>query len=252
MEYNTSRNYLNMVEYGRHVQKMVQHTKTITDTILRQKNAEAIIEVMGSINPHLKNVEDFRHMLWDHLFFISNFELDIKSPYPIPTKETYKVKPDPMGYPKRKPKYRHLGKHLELIIDKALNEQNPEKKLGFSNTVAYYMKLSYSNWHKELVADETIRAELTSLTNGQLDFTTTPYVQHRNENARDPRANANFRRNNNNPNFKGNNNRNNGPQNGNRPNNNANNNANSNANGERRAFVPNGTNPNKKYQKNKF
>jgi hypothetical protein len=134
--------------------------------------------MMGVLNPHLKNVEDFRHMLWDHLFFVSDFKLDVDSPYPIPTKETYKQKPDPLPYPKRKPRYSHLGKNLEIVIDKALKEENPEKRVGFANSIAYYMKLAYSNWHKELVHDDGIRAELNIITKGQLEFDSTPFVKH--------------------------------------------------------------------------
>ncbi|TAH10138.1 MAG: DUF4290 domain-containing protein [Sphingobacteriia bacterium] len=182
MDYNTSRNFLGMKEYGRHVQKMVEYVLTIEDREKRQQQAQAVIELMGFLNPHLKNVEDFRHKLWDHLFFISNFKLDVDSPYPIPTKETYKLKPDPLPYPKRHPKYAHLGKNLEVVIDKALKEEDPEKKIGFANAIAYYMKLSYSTWHKELVHDDAIRSELNSITGGQLEFSNTPYIKHRNQN----------------------------------------------------------------------
>src|SRR4051794_16617915 len=179
MEYNTLRNYLSMREYGRHIQKMVEYLLTIEDRNQRQQQTRTVIELMGFLNPHLKNVEDFRHMLWDHLFFISDFKLDVDSPYPIPQKETYKAKSEPMGYPKRYPRYSHLGKNLELVIDKALNEENPEKKVGFANSIAYYMKLSYSNWHKELVHDDAIRNELDSITGGALEFSNTPYIKHR-------------------------------------------------------------------------
>src|SRR3954453_6123090 len=179
MEYNTLRNYLSMREYGRHIQKMVEHLLTIEDRNERQQQTRSVIELMGFLNPHLKNVEDFRHMLWDHLFFISDFKLDVDSPYPIPQKETYKAKSEPMGYPKRYPRYSHLGKNLELVIDKALNEEDPEKKGGFVNSIAYYMKLSYSNWHKELVHDDAIRSELNNITKGELEFSNTPYIKHK-------------------------------------------------------------------------
>jgi hypothetical protein len=178
MEYNTQRNHLTMKEYGRHIQRMVEYVLTIEDRQKRQQQAQVVIELMGTLNPHLKNVEDFRHLLWDHLFFVSDFKLDVDCPYPIPTKETYKVKPDPLPYPKRKPRYSHLGKNLEVVIDKALKEENPEKRVGFANSIAYYMKLAYSNWHKELVHDDGIRAELNIITNGQLEFDSTPYVKH--------------------------------------------------------------------------
>jgi hypothetical protein len=166
-----------MREYGRHVQKMIEHIMTIEEPERRQANAQAAIELMGFLNPHLKNVEDFRHKLWDHLFLISDFKLDVKSPYPIPTRETLRAKPDPLPYPKRHPRFSHLGKNLEVIIDKALKEENPEKKLGFANAIAYYMKLAYNNWHKEIVHDDAIQSELSGITQGQLTFTNTPYVK---------------------------------------------------------------------------
>lgn len=177
MEYNTTRNQLAMREYGRHIQKMIEHLLTIEDPERRQRNAQAAIELMGFLNPHLKNVEDFRHKLWDHLFLISDFKLDVKSPYPIPTKETLKGKPKPLHYPKRYPKFSHLGKNLEVVINKALKEENPDKRLGFANAIAYYMKLAYNNWHKEMVHDDAIQSELTGITDGQLTFTNTPFVK---------------------------------------------------------------------------
>lgn len=177
MEYNTTRNHLTMKEYGRHIQKMVEHVLTIEDDERRQRNAQVLIELMGFLNPHLKNVEDFRHKLWDHLFYISDFKLEVESPYPIPQKETYKAKPEPLPYPKRHPRFSHLGKNLEMVIDKALKEDNPEKRQGFANAIAYYMKLAYNNWHKDTVHDDAIQSELTNITQGQLEFTNTPYVK---------------------------------------------------------------------------
>lgn len=166
-----------MREYGRHVQKMIEHLLSIDESERRQRNSQAVIELMGFLNPHLRNVEDFRHKLWDHLFLISDFRLDVKSPYPIPTRETLKAKPQPLKYPKRYPKHSHLGKNLEVIIQKALKEENPDKRLGFANAVAYYMKLAYSNWHKEMVHDDAIQSELSNITDNQLTFTNTPYVK---------------------------------------------------------------------------
>jgi Domain of unknown function (DUF4290) len=185
MEYNTTRKYLIMREYGRHIQKMVDYLLTIEDREKRQRNAQSLIELMGFLNPHLKNVEDFRHKLWDHLFLISDFKLDVESPYPIPTRETLKAKPEPLGYPKRYPKFNHLGKNIEVVINKALKEENPEKRQGFANAIAYYMKLTYSNWHKELVHDDNIQTELQSMTDGQLEFNNRPFVKHRVDNRTD-------------------------------------------------------------------
>jgi uncharacterized membrane protein YgcG len=177
MEYNTTRNHLTIREYGRHIQKMVDYIITIEDRQQRQDQAHVVIELMGFLNPHLKNVEDFRHKLWDHLFLISDFKLDVDSPYPIPTRESLKAKPEPLPYPKRYPRHNHLGKNIEVVIDKALKEENPEKKQGFANAIAYYMKLSYNNWHKENIHDDAIQAELTAITKGELEFNSRPFVR---------------------------------------------------------------------------
>ena len=185
MEYNTTRNHLTIREYGRHIQKMAEYVLSIEDREKRQKNANALVELMGFLNPQLKNVEDFRHKLWDHLFLITDFKLDVDSPYPIPTQETLRPKPDPLPYPKRYPKYNHLGKNIEIVIDKALEEEDPEKRQGFANSIAYYMKLTYSNWHKELVHDDNIQTELSSITKGELEFNNRPFIKHRVENIRE-------------------------------------------------------------------
>ncbi|MEO6229994.1 MAG: DUF4290 domain-containing protein [Ferruginibacter sp.] len=185
MEYNTTRNHLTMREYGRHIQKMVEYLLSIEDKEKRQRNAMSLIELMGFLNPHLKNVEDFRHKLWDHLFLISDFKLDVESPYPIPTRETLKAKPEVLPYPKKYPKFNHLGKNIEVVINKALKEENPEKRQGFANAIAYYMKLTYSNWHKELVHDDNIQTELQTITEGQLEFNNKPFVKHRTDNRTD-------------------------------------------------------------------
>lgn len=182
MEYNTTRNHLIIREYGRHIQKMVEYVLTLEDREKRQRNAYALIELMGFLNPHLKNVEDFRHKLWDHLFLISEFKLDVDSPYPIPTRETLKARPNRLSYPKRYPRYNHLGKNIEIVIDKALQEEDGEKRQGFANAIAYYMKLTYSNWHKELVHDDNIQTELTAITKGELEFNNRPFIKHRVDN----------------------------------------------------------------------
>src|SRR5260221_8689961 len=177
MEYNTTRNHLVMREYGRHIQKMIEYLLQLEDKDKRQRNSMAVIELMGFLNPHLKNVDDLRHKLGDPLFLISVFKLEVASPYPIPTRDTLRARPEPLGYPKRYPKFSHMGKNLELVINKALAEENPDKRNGFANAIAYYMKLAYNNWHKETVHDDAIQQELSTLTNGQLEFTNTPYVK---------------------------------------------------------------------------
>jgi len=236
-----------MREYGRHIQKMVDHVLTIEDRERRQAQAHTLIELMGFLNPHLKNVEDFRHKLWDHLFYISDFKLDVDSPYPIPSKETYKARPNPLPYPKRHPRFSHLGKNLELVIDKALAEDIPEKRQGFANAIAYYMKLAYNNWHKDVVHDDAIQAELTNLTKGQLEFTNTPYVKaYRPSQDRELQRNAygrqqqrgKYQQRNNNPNGNGNGN--------------GNGNVNGNSNGNSNGRIDKRGNPGGKFGKKRY
>lgn len=170
MEYNTARNHLIMREYGRNVQRMIEYIMTLKDREHRQQQVSAVIELMGILQPHLRNVEDFRHKLWDHLFLVSDFKLDVDSPYPIPTRETLRTKPERLPYPKKHPRHRHFGKNLERVIDKALETDNPEMKDGFVQVIGNYMKLAYNNWHKENVHDEAIRAELGTITKGELQY----------------------------------------------------------------------------------
>lgn len=185
MEYNTTREHLIIREYGRHIQKMVDYILTIEDREKRTRNAETIIELMGFLNPQVKQVEDYKHKLWDHLYYISDFKLDVDSPFPKPEKESYYERPEPMPYPNQTPKYNHLGKNLESLIEKALKEEDPEKKQGLANAIAYYMKLTYSNWHKELVHDDNIQSELAALTNGELEFDTKLFVKYKASNHRE-------------------------------------------------------------------
>ncbi|AYD46726.1 DUF4290 domain-containing protein [Arachidicoccus soli] len=235
MEYNTGRSLLSMKEYGRHIQKMVNYLLTIEDKTKRQEQASVLIELMGFLNPHLKNVEDFRHKLWDHLYYMSDFKLDVDSPYPIPTKETYKIKPDPLPYPKRYPKKRHLGKNIERVVEKALSETNEEKRQGFAHSIAYYMKLSYSNWHREMVSDQAIQVELDSISGGQLSVDNVPFVRKDREEFKANNARKNFGNRNNN-NGRSNNNGNGRNNNGNRGNNGNNNNGNRNNNNRNAGF----------------
>lgn len=199
MEYNTTRSKMLMPEYGRNVQRMVEYLMTIEDKAQRRKNAEAIIELMGTLNPHLKTIEDYKHKLWDHLVQMTDFKLDVDAPYPAPTREQLQKKPVPLPYPQADIAHRHMGKNIEVLIQKALKEQDPEKKQGLVQAIGYYMKLAYTNWHKEPVHDDMIRNELSALTNGELQYESGGYRVHF-----DLRSNFKQRNNNNNNrNYKG-------------------------------------------------
>ena len=170
MEYNTTRTQMLMPEYGRNVQSMAEYLLTIDDREKRLKNAEAIIDVMAVLNPHLKQIEDYRHKLWDHLYQMTDFRLEVDSPYPAPTAEEVRKKPQVLPYPAKKIRHRHLGGNIEQVLDKAVVEKNEEKKEGFTQHIAYFMKLAYANWHKEPVQDDMIKQELSHITGGALQY----------------------------------------------------------------------------------
>ena len=171
MEYNTLRSQLIIPEYGRHIQEMVNHCKTITDETERNGFAEIIIEVMGELNPHLRDVPDFQHKLWDQLFIMAEFDLDVKSPYPIPTKkDTVNSKPNKVEYPKSIYKYRYYGNNIRKMIDVAVTWEEGEKREGLYFAIANHMKKCYLLWNKDTVDDFVIFEHLYELSNGKIDL----------------------------------------------------------------------------------
>lgn len=168
MEYNTTRPKLLLPEYGRNVQEMITHAMAIADKSERNKAARAIIEVMGQLNPHLRDVDDFRHKLWTHLFVMSDFKLDVDSPYEIPKPEILNSKPDRMLYPKGKIKYGHYGKYTESILANAHEVTNPDEKEYLKNTMANFMKKQYLAYNNDAVENHVIANQLKDLSKGEL------------------------------------------------------------------------------------
>jgi hypothetical protein len=170
LEYNTERPGLKLPEYGRHVQKMVDYAITIEDKEARNRTAKSIISVMGNMNPHLRDVPDFQHMLWDQLFIISDFELDVDSPYPKLLKEELEERPEPLQYPQNFPKYRFYGNNIKRMIDEAVRWEDGSKKDGLILTIANHMKKSYLSWNKDSVEDIVIFDHLYELSDGKIDL----------------------------------------------------------------------------------
>lgn len=168
MEYNSQRPQLIISEYGRHIQRMIDHTCEIADREERNKMARYIISVMGQLNPHLRDVSDFKHKLWDHLFIMSDFRLDVDSPYPIPSRESFQTKPDRIPYPNAKIRFRHYGKIIEKVIEESKNiEQGPIRE-ALIGAIAYNLKKSYLTWNRDSVQDEQIFKDLSELSGGLL------------------------------------------------------------------------------------
>jgi len=168
MSYNTQQPKLIIPEYGRNIQRMVDHCCTLETREERNKCARVIIQVMGQLNPHLRDVPDFTHKLWDHLLIISDFKLDVDSPYSKPSRETFITKPEKVSYPNRKIKYRHYGKLIEEIIQKAKDFKEGEEKDYLKRIIATQLKKSYLTWNKDSVLDEVIFQHLMELSDGAL------------------------------------------------------------------------------------
>jgi len=167
MEYNTKRDHLTIPEYGRHVQKMINHAISITDKEERQKCVEAIIAFMGQMNPHLRDVKEFTHKLWDHLHIMSDFKLEVEAPYPKPEAEKLLEKPDPMAYPGNKIKFSYYGNTIQSMIATAMEMEGAEKEI-MSGMIANQMKKSYILFNESSVDNNMIRLHLKQLSNGNL------------------------------------------------------------------------------------
>lgn len=169
-DYNTTRKKLILAEYGRNVQNMVQYICGLPTKNERNRYAQVVIDLMGFLNPHLRDVADFKHKLWDHLHIISDFKIDVDSPYPKPSEDAIRFKPAPLAYPQQRIKYKHYGRMIELMIEKAKSVEEPKRKQQMVKVIANTMKIAYVAWNKDTVADETIIKDLREMSNGELQL----------------------------------------------------------------------------------
>jgi hypothetical protein len=167
-DYNTSRKKIALPEYGRHIQRLVDHIMSIADREERNRATRALIDIMGNLNPHLRDVVDFKHKLWDHLAVISDFKLDIDSPYPIPTKEILSEKPRRVPYNQDRIRYKHYGKVIERMVNKASDMPEGEEKKVLTEALANIMKKQYLTWNREAVNDVNILKDLMELSKGKM------------------------------------------------------------------------------------
>ncbi|MDX1471333.1 MAG: DUF4290 domain-containing protein [Flavobacteriaceae bacterium] len=170
LEYNTEREHLFIPEYGRHLQKMVNYAKELPTKEERNKVAKAIISVMGNLQPHLRDVPDFQHKLWDQLFIIADFDLDVDSPYPVTSKEELQSRPEPLKYPQNHPKYRFYGNNIKTMIDVANTWEEGDLKDALIYTIANHMKKCFLNWNKDTVEDDVIYEHLRELSGGKINL----------------------------------------------------------------------------------
>jgi hypothetical protein len=168
MEYNTTRGKLILPEYGRNVQNMIAHAMEIADRDERNRATQAIIEVMGQLNPHLRDVDDYRHKLWTHLFVMSDFKLDVDSPYEIPKQEVLNEKPQIMEYPKSNIRYGHYGSYTQRILEDAKNVTDEKEREYLKNTMANFMKVQFLAHNNDAVENNVIAMQLKELSKGEL------------------------------------------------------------------------------------
>jgi len=169
MEYNTSREKLIISEYGRNIQKMVQHAQTVNDKEERTKIAKQIVNVMAMLNPSQRDVTDFRHKLWDHLFLIADYELDVEAPFPKPEPPDESVKPKRFPYPESGTGNRHYGKNVQMAIEKvAAMPEGPPRQQAVKD-LANFMKLCYLTWNTDTVNDDQIFRDLKRLSGGKIE-----------------------------------------------------------------------------------
>jgi hypothetical protein len=171
LEYNAERPHLVIPEYGRYMQKLVDLAVATPDKEKRNKFARYIISIMGSMNPHLRDVPDFQHKLWDQLFIMSDFKLDVDSPFPIPSKEILSSRPERLPYPQNFPKYRFYGNNIKYMIDVANRWEDGDKKVALIKVIANHMKKSYLTWNKDSVEDKVIFEHLYELSGGKINLT---------------------------------------------------------------------------------
>jgi hypothetical protein len=170
MEYNTQRKKMELPEYGRSVQNMVDHALTIEDREERQRCANTIINIMGGMFPHLRDVPDFKHKLWDHLAIMSDFKLDIDYPFEIVKKEDLVMKPETVAYSNGKIRYRHYGRFLEELVKKAVEIEDEDERKALVRLLALQMKRSISNWNKEGIEDQKILDDIREYSKGVIDL----------------------------------------------------------------------------------
>lgn len=170
LEYNSLRSHLIIPEYGRHLQKLVDQMVVIEDRDRRNKAAKYIISVMGTLNPHLRDVPDFQHKLWDQLFIMADFNLEVDSPYPTPNRELLNKKPEKLAYPQNFPKYRYYGNNIKYMIDVANKWEDNDLKKTLILVIANHMKKCYLSWNKDTVEDAVIFKHLLELSGGKINL----------------------------------------------------------------------------------
>lgn len=178
LEYNTERTDVRLKEYGRNIQKLVNHIKTIEDKAQRSAYAQTLTDLMRQINPDLRGTQDYEQKIWDDLFNISQFEFDVEAPFPMPEKEALGKKPQRVPYKNSKIKYLHYGRNVEIMIEQAIAMEDPKTKEEAVIHIGRLMKGFYNIWNKDNIDDEIILKQIKELSNNQLDIDIEKVKEH--------------------------------------------------------------------------
>jgi len=170
LEYNTERSEVKLLEYGRNIQKLVNHIKTIEDKEKRSAYAETLTDLMKQINTNIKGNQDYDQKVWDDLYLISNFELEVEAPFPMPDKEAIGKKPQRVNYKSSNIKYMHYGRSVEIMIEQAIAMEDAETRESAIIHIGRLMKSFYNTWNKDNIDDEIILKHIKELSKGQLDI----------------------------------------------------------------------------------
>ncbi|MEM6722487.1 MAG: DUF4290 domain-containing protein [Bacteroidota bacterium] len=198
MKYNSSLDKLIIPEYGRNVQRLINHAKTIEDSEERQAFVERVVDLMAQMHPQTRNVEDYHKKIWGHVFRIAEYDIDVTPPEGVSnTPEQARSGPAKVPYPQIKTRFRHYGKNVHTMISKAIAMEDEEKKAEFSEVIAAYMKMAFKTWNREIVSDEQIAADLVNLSDGQLSIAEDTNIDGLLQPARKRNNNNNHKKNNN-------------------------------------------------------
>lgn len=168
--YNYTRRSLYLPEYGRHIHQMVDSLMEIEDRGERTRQAKAVIAVMGNLNPTLRDTEDFKHKLWDHLFIMSDFQLDVDSPYPQPSRQDLTLRPQKLSYPQSRVAFKHYGKYTQNFVRLIAEEHNSPKASAEMSNIARYMRAKSYEYNNEHPNNDSIIRDIRIMAGDNLDM----------------------------------------------------------------------------------
>lgn len=170
MDYNTSQRPIILKEYGRNIQKIVEHLRTIEDKSRRTEMAHVLVDLMKQIAPSVKETNETNQKLWDDMYIMAGFDLDIDGPYPVPEQDVLSQKPKRMEYVSNRIRYRHYGRNIELLVKEAVKKEDPEEREQAIIYMGKLMKSFYASWNNETIDDGVILENIKSISGGQLDI----------------------------------------------------------------------------------